>query len=168
VKVYRLVALACTSLGFISLGHGGSSRADEGPVWFLNVGCNDDGMAIELRLDGSIVYRHEFWICRTLRSAVSNSGTDVKIEFSITPTKAIKWSGYRDEAATSPAGQALEVDLWQAGADPNDVLVGVSVADKTQIYMNATHIAYPHRASSTTIAPGLLISTHPVKVPQFK
>jgi hypothetical protein len=168
MKMRRLVALTWTSLVFMPLGHAGSSTANEGPVWFLNVGCQDDGIAIEVRLDAATVYRHEFWMCRTLRSAVRDGGADVKIEFSITPKKPITWSGYQDNDVTSPAGQALDVDLWQAGADPNDLLIGVSVADKSQTYMNTIHIAYPHKTNSTTIAPGLVVTTHPVKVPRFQ
>jgi hypothetical protein len=74
----------------------------------------------------------------------------------------MKWSRSRTDQRTTKAGRRLDVDIWQAGADPSDILLGVSVSDSESVYINTIHIAYPEKPNTTLIADGLVVSTHPL------
>jgi hypothetical protein len=119
-------------------------------------------MDLELKLDGALLYRSTIPICQAPRESTESQGESKKISFVIQPRRTIRWSGYRDDAPTTRAKQPLKVDLWQSGADPNDLLIGMSVSNGRQIYMNSIHIAYPNKQSSTEMEKGLTIDTHPV------
>ena len=95
------------------------------------------------------------------RSA-SSQGQAGRIEFAFAPRHEIRWSGYKDTADRSRAGQLLEVNVWQAGADPDAMTIGVSVMTLKTIFMNTVHIAHSDRRDESTLAPGLTLETYPV------
>jgi len=127
-------------------------------VWFWFTDCGTEALVLDLTLDGKALYRSTIPVCAANREDHTESK---KVSFSFVPSRAITWSGYRDEAPTTEAGQTLSADLWQAGADPNDLVVGISVSEGRVIYTNATHVAYLERPNTTEIEKGLLITTHP-------
>ena len=88
-------------------------------------------------------------------------GHDRRLQYSFQPDRVIKWSGYRDGGDITKVGASLEGILWEAGADPEDILVGVTFPDIKGIHMNAIHVAYPHKHTETEIAAGLVIITSP-------
>lgn len=96
------------------------------------------------------------------RQSAASRGESKNISLRMKPNRAIKWEGYRDDNPVTRAGYSLTVDLWEAGADPDDLLIGVSVSDGHQIYMNTIYVAFPDKPSSTEIATGLVVSTQPV------
>ena len=63
------------------------------------------------------------------------------------------------------AGRPLEVDLWEAGADPDALLIGAAVSDGDTLRMNTIHIAYPTKRAETEIAGGLFVVSNPGKTP---
>ncbi|MGH2524649.1 MAG: hypothetical protein ACRDH2_19250, partial [Anaerolineales bacterium] len=79
------------------------------------------------------------------------------------PHRPIVWSGYRDIDDTTAATQLLEGNVWQAGADPDALLLGVTFMTPGRIAINTIHRARPRAADTTTIADGLIILTYPAK-----
>jgi hypothetical protein len=130
-------------------------------VWFWFANCGARALVLDVKLDGATLYSSTIPICQATRDGAESQGESRKVSFPFRPHRAIKWSGYRDSDVTTDASRPLHVDLWQAGADPNDLLIGVSVSDGKSIYMNTIYIAYPEKRSSTEIATGLVISTRP-------
>src|SRR5690349_15922023 len=137
-----------------------ASSAEE-RVWFWFSSCGATKLVLQVKLDAQLVYSSTIPICRRERDSDGGSGETKTLSFTSKPTHPIKWEGYRDDEPVTKAGTALTVDLWQAGADPGALLIGVTVSDSQQIYMNTIHIAYPDRPSSTTLADGFVIDTHP-------
>ena len=141
-------------------------RTQEGPVWFWNASCGGPTMTLEVRLDKTVLYRSSFPLCRADRyplNRVNSQGHTNDIHFSFRPQRPILWEGYRDTSDTTAAGQLIKCDLWQAGADPDDLLFGVSFVSAHTIYMNTIHIAHPDKRDETEIAKGLFVVSHPGK-----
>ena len=147
----------------IVLAAGPQATPQEGPVWSWFAACGGPAMAIEVQLDGATVFMAEFPVCRADRESVVGQGQRIgRIRFSLTPVRPIVWEGYRDARDITKAGQVLDGDLWQAGADPDDLLIGVSFSDGHAIYMNTIHIAHPTRPDESEIAGGLKVVTYPL------
>ncbi|MBZ5782256.1 hypothetical protein, partial [Klebsiella aerogenes] len=58
--------------------------------------------------------------------------------------------------------QTIEGNIWQAGADPGDLILGVSFATKNQVLLNTIHIARPGSASSSEVDRGIVVRTFPI------
>jgi hypothetical protein len=151
-------ALAITILAISFPGN-----AAEGPVWFWFSTCGGPMMTLELQLDKATIYKGSFPLCRAERESIASDGERSNIEIAFRPSRAIVWTGYQDEPQTTKANQRLECDLWQAGADPNAMLIGVGVMSKNQIYMNTIHVASPSERRRSEIASGLVILTYPTE-----
>jgi hypothetical protein len=86
-----------------------------------------------------------------------------KIRFLFKPERSITWEGYRDPAGvTAAAGHLLNVDVWQAGADPEDLILGLSFGDEHDTYMNTVHLAFPGKRDVSRPAEGIEIVTFPI------
>jgi hypothetical protein len=153
-------ALLAAILGFLVVPRVG---AEEGPVWCWFAACGGPAMGIEIQLDDTIVYQSVFPVCRVDRADPVSQGQRIgKIHFTFRPGRPIVWEGYRDTKDTTKAGHLLEADLWQAGADPDDLIIGLSFADARTIYMNTVHIAHPSQRDESVVAAGLRVVTYPV------
>jgi len=152
-------------LGFV-LAMAVRPAASQEHVWFWFANCGTGALVLEVKLDGALLYKSTIQICQASRDSAESRAENKKIAFPLKPLRAITWSGYRDTDVTTKAGHALDMNLWQAGADPNDLLLGVSVSDSHSIYMNTIHLAYPEKPNSTEIAKGLVVSTHPATTGQ--
>jgi hypothetical protein len=139
----------------------GTHAQSGGPVWFWFATCGGPAMSLEVKLDGKRLYKSTFPLCRASRKSSESQGESGRVQFYFRPRRAIKWSGYRDAAETTGADQLIEADLWQAGADPDDLLIGVSFASGSKIYMNTVVAAHPGHRDRTTVADGLVVTTYP-------
>ena len=136
------------------------TSAAERPVWFWHEDCSGRRMALEITLDGKRLLRQTFSVCRRLRDSREAGDDKIRVEF-IAP-RAVTWDGYRDENNTTPAGAKLETQIWQAGADPDAMILGVDVMASGGIYMNALHVARINRESRSEIGPGFVVRTFPL------
>lgn len=53
----------------------------------------------------------------------------------------------------------IEGSIWQAGADPDDLLLGVSFMTKDRVLLNTIHVAIPDKLAQTKIDSGMLVKT---------
>lgn len=83
------------------------------------------------------------------------------MDFSFRSGRPVVWDGYRDQKDRTAAGQVIEASLWQAGAEPDAVLIGVSFSTPDRVLMNTIHIAHPDRRTESTVAAGLTVSSYP-------
>lgn len=134
----------------------------DGPVWFWFATCGGPNMTLEFRFDKATIEKVTMPLCRAPRSNASSQGQMGRIEFAFAPCRAMRWSGYRDKSDRTRAGQILEISVWQAGADPEALTIGVSVIVSDTVVMNTVHIAHSDRRDESTIAPGLTVATYPL------
>jgi hypothetical protein len=120
-------------------------------------------MTLEVRLDHVRLYQASFPICRADRASPHRQGQAGRFSFWFEPPRAIVWTGYRDDPDTTRVRQLLEGDVWQAGADPGDLVLGVSFMAPDRIMTNTTHIARPGVSDTTQIARGLVVITYPTR-----
>ncbi len=56
---------------------------------------------------------------------------------------------------------AFDLQIWEAGADPDELLIGVVAEAQDGLHMNTIHIAHPLATDTTEVADGLLLITAP-------
>lgn len=137
--------------------------SQEGPVWFWFATCGGPAMTVEVRLDKTMLYKSSVPLCRADRASVDRQGQASRIEFSFRPDRAILWAGYRDPNDRTPANQLIEGNIWQAGADPGALEIGISFVSGGKILTNTIHTAHPGQRDESTIATGLVVLTYPVE-----
>ena len=142
-----------------------SQTEDAARVWVWSARCRTPTrVAIRLRLDGRTVYSASLPVCRWDRT--HEDGT---ARFRFTPSRRLVWYGYRsdegdgttDPGDPTPAGAALDVDLWQAGGEPDVILLGFTIAAGNDLHMNSLHFLSPTEDRMSTMAPGLVLETRP-------
>ena len=132
-------------------------------VWYWFATCGGPTMALEVQLDGVRLYQASFPVCRADRASPQSQGEAARFSFWFEPRRAIVWTGYRDRPDSTSAHQRVEGDVWQAGADSGDLVLGLSFMTPSRIMMNTTHIARPGAPDTTVIARGLVVLTYPSK-----
>lgn len=133
----------------------------EEPVWFWMEECGGPQIRLELEFDGAVVQDATFPICRRLRSVrAANQAKILQIRFA--PPRAIVWRGYKEVPETSPANQPLEFRIWEAGADPEDLILGVAVVAGDTIYMNTLAISLPDAPIESRLAEGVVVRSVPI------
>jgi hypothetical protein len=129
-------------------------------LWFWMEDCGGPQIRLELEFDGSVVRETTLPICQRSRaSEPPDQARMLVIRFA--PTRQVAWSGYKEEPETSPANEILEFQVWQAGADPNCAIFGLSVSANHNLYMNTLLLALPDRPFESTLANGLVLRTVP-------
>lgn len=119
--------------------------------WFQSCGRSTKNLGLVVQLDSKTVYRSQFPLCRN-----NEPPSDRKISFHIKGGHV-----FRGDYRTSPS-QTIEVNIWQAGADPNTLLLGVKFASD-RVLLNATHLAKPDSTSVSQLDPGLEVKTFPLR-----
>jgi hypothetical protein len=120
--------------------------------WFENCdGTKNLGLVV--LLDGKAVYRSRFPVCRNNRSMPT--AEERKITFHFKGGRV-----FQGEYRTLPT-QTIEANIWQAGADPDALLLGVSfVSDR--VLLNTIHIAKSDSTSVSHLDRGIVVRTFPL------
>lgn len=120
-------------------------------------------MALEIKLDRQLLFQRTVATCHGARD--TSAGDQRQIEFSFRAGRPLVWWGYLAEdaehAETTAAGLRFTVQIWQAGADSDAMLLGVVAMVGNQLHMNTIHIASPAESDTTEIADGLRVITRP-------
>ena len=59
---------------------------------------------------------------------------------------------------------SIEEDIWEAGGEPDALILGISFDTGKQILLNTLHIARLDKQMSSELDNGLFITTYPVPV----
>jgi hypothetical protein len=124
-------------------------------------GCKK--LRLELLLDGKSLYRCSIRVRRVERDKASSEHLARTLVFSFKGGH-----NFQNEYPTTPQ-QTIEVNIWQAGAEPDMLILGLSFVTKGQrgrIVLNTLHFAAPDRASEMLLDRGLLIRTYPEPRPR--
>ena len=121
-------------------------------------------IGLRIRLDSATLHRSSIPICRWERRFEQG-----KIIVRFTPHRPLVWYGYRTEEGdstkdpgdTTAANTPFELDLWQAGGEPNAIELGVAAAAGDTLHMNMIHMLWPGQRSETILSPGLVLETWP-------
>jgi hypothetical protein len=123
-------------------------------VWTWSKRCNGDNkLAVTVRLDGKVLYRGVLPICRGSRDA-----EDGRVEFQFAGGHT-----FQREYHTRST-DAVEVNIWQAGGEPDALILGISFDTNKQILLNTLHISRPEKQMSSELDKGLFITTYPAPV----
>ncbi len=117
-------------------------------------------MTVEIEFDHHTISQTSFPVCRSERSSVNAAGEQGTISFSFIAGHPIVWRGYRDEDDTTHASQRITGDIWEAGADPDALILGVGFRVPDRLTMNTLHIAHPGKTDTTQVTRGLLVITY--------
>lgn len=160
--VSLFLMLAAIAIPRIAFGQAATSGSKD--VWFWFGDYRDArAMAGEILVDGKVVYRLSFRACRMQRNddtADKEQKKELVFHFPGGHT-------FQDTYYTSTR-EEIEGNVWQAGADPDDMLLGVSFVAHNQILLNTIHIVRPGKPGQSTLDPGIVMRTYPLKPASVK
>lgn len=123
-------------------------------VWIWSKRCNGDHkLGVTIRHDRKVLYIGTLKICRGGRDE-----EDGRAEFYFPGGHT-----FQGEYRTGSTDR-IEGDIWEAGGDPDDLILGISFCTGKQILLNTLHIARPGMQTSSELDTGLFITTYPVHV----
>ena len=123
-------------------------------VWTWSKRCNgDQKLSVTVRLDHKVLYSGVLLICHGSRDA-----EDGRVEFHFAGGHT-----FQGEYPTRST-DSIEGDIWQAGGEPDALILGISFDTSKQILLNTLHVARPEKQMSSELDKGLVITTSPVPV----
>jgi len=149
--IAMIVSLPCAALS------APSSNQEDTVVWHWFSQCSDaKQITVEVTQDSNIIYTASFPICHVRRGDIMPEPKQRLLSF-VLDSKKHKYFGAKK-------GAQLEGNIWEAGADPDDIILGVSFDTKEQIFLNSIFILYPDKLSQSELAKGLVIKTFPASL----
>ena len=129
------------------------------PVWFWSGDCSQPRViGVQVLLDGKTIFQSHFHACQMNRAdAITERGQKTRASFHFSGGHAFQGSYHTTTSET------VEGTIWQAGADPEDILLGVCFTAHGQVLLNTIHITQPGKSTASEIDPGLIIKTYPIK-----
>jgi hypothetical protein len=112
-------------------------------------------MIIELRADEHVIQRKTVPFCHSRHAQTRQQHFAPMMTFALPGGRS-----FQGEYRTMRA-ETIQADVWQANADTDAVVLGVSFALKRQILLNTLHLLVPGKARTDTIDSGLTISSYP-------
>lgn len=138
--------------GALRQGAARSSAATGAWRWFQNCG-GARNLGLVVTLDGKVVYRARFPVCRD--NGPTPTAEERKLVFHFKGGHV-----FQGKYRTVPT-QKIEANIWQAGADPDALLLGVTfVSDR--VLLNTIHAAKPNSQSASRLDRGILVRTFPM------
>jgi hypothetical protein len=127
-------------------------------LWFWSRDCHDGVvMGIRITVEGQIVYRSTFRACRILNNEPNKYDEKGMREFYFPGGHT-----FQGEYHTTNR-EKIEGDIWEAGADPADILLGVTFSTRRRELLNSVYIVKPGETSKSVLDPIFVITTHPIK-----
>jgi hypothetical protein len=156
MRTILIATMVCVSLVWVRAA-AAQSTAPVAPVketvWYWSQSCSENrALKLEVSLHGKLIFRSSFPICSMARTDQAQK------------TLVFRFKGgqiYQGEYHTSPT-DVIEGNIWQAGADPDALILGVSFMTKRQVLLNTLHIAKPGRYSTTEVDRGIVVRTFPI------
>ncbi len=135
--------------------HGGVAQTRSGPdtVWVADGCATGRALRVEVLLADTVIYRTSVTICRRQRSQIPQTHWP----FSFKPSTRLVWSN----DSTGP-DESVSGDIWQAGGEPDALLLGVSLQSHNRILVNGLHVASAYQISRTPVDDDLVVRTTPL------
>lgn len=150
-----LIAVIATGVA-LAQGPPKVSPARDETAWHWFQTCSENkAMRLEVELDGKIIYRSSFPVCRANSGSNPAEGRQRIIVFYFKGGHL-----FQDEYRTART-QFIEGNIWQAGADPDAMLLGVSFSGKKQVLLNTIHVTKPESVSASEVDRGMVVRTFP-------
>jgi hypothetical protein len=115
-------------------------------------------IGIDVFLNGRSIYHSGFRACLIDRDDAKAESQQRREQFYFSGGHTFQGQYH------TKASDKIEGDIWQAGADPDAVLLGLSFATKDQVLLNTIHIAKPGKASQTKVDSGIVVKTYPLRI----
>ena len=148
-----LVLLPGAARGQIPLG------PREQVVWHWFGECTGrDSMAVEITLDGAVLYGATFPICQRRRADIKPEPQQRVLEFHFAALPQRFRAQFRADRPVSIQGS-----IWESEREGQAIVLGIQFATADQVLLNTTHIARPASASRSYRVRGLVITTRPVR-----
>ena len=112
-------------------------------------------MAVEVRVDGRLQKRAVIPLCHLRRAEIKRRQYSTKLHFQLRGGRT-----FHDEYTTARA-ETIDGDIWQADADPDAVILGVSFSTGRQVLLNTVYILVPGRRGAVTVDRGIDVSSYP-------
>jgi len=114
-------------------------------------------MAIQMVSKGRTIYHSNFRICQT-RASDPNTERQKR-------RRIFHFSGEYTFQGTYRAGKngTIEGNIWQAGADSDAILLGVSFVAHQQVLLNTIHVVKPGKSTQSRLDQDLFMRTDPLK-----
>jgi hypothetical protein len=132
-------------------------RIPRQPLWYWAGSCEKKYLELEVLLNGRLIHRSSFAICRVIERPGTADGQD-RIQVFSFPGGHV-FQGKLKTART----QAIEGNVWQAGADPDAILLGLTFSSSNRLLLNTIHVAKPDKESISEIDRGLNVRTYPIR-----
>ena len=149
--IRRIVIVACATVVLMSPQQL-EAAPNEPPVWHWYSECaKQQKVELKMLLDGAVIYKSTFSACSMPRSSIVPEPKQRGLEFTL-PAKG-------NQRLKVPTKIPVEGNIWEAGSDPDAILVGVSFATKDQVLLNTLHIAEMGKTTTSQLARGLFVVT---------
>jgi hypothetical protein len=158
-------ALAAVAFLCLLYGSAAVTFADEPPpshptdlVWRWFGDCRPTRqIRLDVRLNQAQLYSRAFPACCVRSGLIPDDTPPKTLRFSFHASAAIFGSEFGSLGVVE-----IEGNIWQAGGDPDAIILGVSFATRHRVLLNTVHITRPHRPSQSELAEGLVIRTSAV------
>jgi hypothetical protein len=105
-------------------------------------------ISVVLSVDGRSAYSRNIPVCFTERNSLPPA--------TLSTTLQTDRSHFGE-----PSRTPLEVDFWEASADPDALVLGISFSSKQRVWLNTLHVALSSKQAVTELAPGVSVRTFP-------
>jgi hypothetical protein len=141
-----------------ALLRGQSTSVNDPALWtFYGTCAHPTAMVVELRADEHLIQRRTVRFCHLLNARDKERG------FRLMMSSLMRGGRTFQGEYVTTRSETIHADVWQAGADSDAVILGVSFANKRQIFLNTLHILMPGKARTDTLDLGLTIASYPVR-----
>jgi len=151
-KIAILLLSVCV-MGATASAQDAARSSETTGTWHWFGSCDDTrNLSLVVLLDGKAVYRSRFPLCRNNGPTPTAEGRKIVFHFK---------GGhiFQGEYRTLPT-QTIEANIWQAGADPNALLLGVTFVS-VRVLLNTIHVAKPDNTSASQLDRGIVVRTFP-------
>ena len=126
-------------------------------VWHWQDCARPGFVRITIDADGARVLEATVPACRIAREDIAHEPKQRIIDF---PAAQLATR----LAVASPRN--LTGNVWQAGADPGGLMLGVSFQTDDRVVLNTLHFADAAKASRSEVAPGIVVATTMLAAPR--
>ena len=156
-RIASLNALVIVTILLVAVPQSSPQQSEN--VWFWFGDCPEPRvMGVQVVLEGKSIYQSHFRACQMNRTIV-NTEREQKVRTSFHFSGGHTFQGTYHTRKT----ETIEGTIWQAGADSDDILLGVSFLAHDQVLLNTIHIARPGRPTESKLDTGLVLKTYPEK-----